>query len=352
MGVTKPLSITCGGKEFSSIKEFANYYGLNYSKVQYYRKRGKTPEDIIESCKFSSASKSTALPKDSPKRFSCEYDGVQYASLYEAANALGLNPAQVYELRKRNNLSPSAAIEMAVERRTAKGKGASKRAQPCVIDGVEYESREAAILAYKLPRVTVYSRMEREGISFEEALSRGRKASVYCPPAMSLFPSLRLAQTSALNQPILEELSTSLDYYRRKVSAMRDMISLLPVLVVEEDIYLFFNHEAHGLEIVSTLPIQVDMETLNAINGAYANTKIFHNTITGQITLSSFQAAKEEGQEIRPLLYAFFSYDAIRERLIRNFSASQADIAVPALAAMEGPTDSHNPLCKNEPRQL
>lgn len=346
MNIVKPLSITCEGKEFPSIKEFANYYGLNYSKAQYYRKRGKSPEEIVEMCRFSTASKSTTPPKDSPKRFSCEYNGVQYSSIYEASNALGLNPAQVYELRKRNNVSPSAAIKMAMDRREAKGKGSSRRAQPCVVDGVEYESREAAILAYKLPRITVYSRMEREGISFEEALSRGRKAAVYCPPAMSLFPALRLTPAQTLNQPILEELSTSLDYYRRKVSSMRDMITLLPVLVVEENIYLFFNHEAHGLEIVSTLPIQADMETLNAINGAYANTKIFYNAITGQTTLSSFQAAKEEGQEIRPLLYAFFSYYSIREQLIRNFanrqfdsstSESPSDEAVPALASSGAP---------------
>lgn len=343
MGIVKPLSITCEGKEFPSIKEFANYYGLNYSKAQYYRKRGRSPEEIVEACRFSTASKTVAPPKDSPKRFTCEYNGVQYSSIYEAANALGLNPAQVYELRKRNNVSPSTAIEMAIERRASKGKGDARRAQPCVIDGVEYESREAAILAYKLPRVTVYSRMEREGISFEEALSRGRKASVYCPPTMSLFPALRLTPTHALSQPILEELSTSLDYYRKKVSAMRDMITLIPVLVVEENIYLFFNHEAHGLEIVSTLPIQTDMETLNAINGAYANTKIFYNAIAGQTTLSSFQVAKEEGQEIRPLLYAFFSYYAIRERLIRNFSVNQdnssdsVDSSIPAFAPSDDP---------------
>ena len=41
MSVIKPQPITCEGHEFGSIKEFANHYGLNYAKVQHYRKLGK-----------------------------------------------------------------------------------------------------------------------------------------------------------------------------------------------------------------------------------------------------------------------------------------------------------------------
>ena len=181
MSVINPQPITCEGHEFGSIKEFANHYGLNYAKVQHYRKLGKSPEEIVRECQFSAASKHSLLGelKDSGNRILCEYDGVKYSSLYEAATALGLSPSQVYDFRKRHHLSPSAAIEMAMERQKS-GKRPSAVAKKCIVDGVEYESREAAIKAYRIPRITVYSRMEREHISFEEALVRGHRESIYC----------------------------------------------------------------------------------------------------------------------------------------------------------------------------
>ena len=318
--------ITCDGKDFATIREFANYYGLNYSKAQYYRKRGKTPEEILKACQFSSASKSEKPAKSTAKRFLCEYQGVQYSSLYEAANALGFPPAQLYELRKRNNLPPSAAIELAMEKRAAKGKRESSRAQKCIIDGIEYKSQDDAIRAFGLPRITVYSRMERDGISFEEAVLKGRKAATYCPPTPSLFPTLRLVQTESIEQPTLSELQRSLSYYKKRVTCMQDVRTCLPALCIEDSIYLYFNSEAHGLEFISVLPITLTLDTLNAINSAYANTKLYCNPMTNQVILSAFQAAKEEGQEIKTLLYAYFSYEAIRQQLLRNFSTA----AIPA----------------------
>lgn len=324
MSVINPQPITCEGHEFSSIKEFANYYGLNYAKVQHYRKLGKTPEEIVRECQFSAASKHSLLgePKESGNRILCEYDGVKYDSIYEAATALGLSPSQVYDFRKRYHLTPSAAIELAMERR--KGvKRPSAVAKKCVINGVEYESREAAIKAYHLPRITVYSRMEREHISFEEALLRGHRESTYCPPTASLFPSLRLVPSKApLQQPILEEMDASLRYYNVPVQHLRDMITFLPVLLADNTTYLFFSHEARGLEIVSVLPFSLDLETINTLNAAYACSKLAYNTTTGQLLLTGFQMAKETGQDIKPLLFAYFSVASILEQLIRRFGES------------------------------
>lgn len=324
MAVINPQPITCEGHEFSSIKEFANHYGLNYSKVQHYRKLGKSPEEIVRECQFSAASKRSLLgePTESGNRILCEYDGIQYGSLYEAAVSLGLSPSQVYDYRKRYHLSPSAAIKMAMERQTGK-KRVSGAAKKCFVNGVEYESREAAIKAFHLPRITVYSRMEREHISFEEALVRGHRESIYCSPTASLFPSLRLVPSKApLQQPILEEMDASLRYYNIPVQHLRDMLTFLPVLYADNTTYLFFNHEARGLEIVSVLPFSLDLDTINTLNAAYASVKVAHNATTGQLLLTGFQMAKETGQDIKPLLFAYFSAASILEQLIHRFGES------------------------------
>lgn len=317
--VTNALPVTCKGQEFSSFKEFTNYYGLQYTKAQYYRKQGKTPEEILEICKFNSHSKTTSEPKASAKRYLCEYNGIKYGSLNEAACALGFSPSQIYELRRRNSLSPSAAIAMAMEQRLNKGEiQKSGNHKKCIIDGVEYESQEAALRAYKIPGITVYSRMEREGITFEEALVRGRKSNLYCPPVGSLFPSLRLVSSSDDQIPnTLKELVNSLKYYQCQIQVLRDFTSQLPVLLVNEENYIYFNHEAKGLEIISEISYSLDMEVINLLNSAYVATKIFVIPQTGKAYLSSFQIAKEESQEIKSLLYAYFTFATTKENLRR-----------------------------------
>lgn len=327
----KPQPMEHDGQTFASVKEFAYHYGLNYQKVLYYRKRGKSPGEIIDACRFSNASKSSEAPKASSKRFMFEYDGVKYNSLNEAANALGFSPNQIYEIRKRKNLSPAAAIAYAVEKRKKEGKGPAWAAKKCVIDGKEYESQEAAARAYHVPIITVYSRMERDGISFEEALAGGRRASIYRPPVVSLLPNLRLMPiTGALNQAVLEDISNSLVYYNCTVSHVRDIVSWMPALLVDGHTYLYFNGDAKGLEIVSELPFSIDDNALNLLNGAYVAVKLFKNP-TGALFLFSFQQAKEEGQDIKSLLNAYFSFAAIREGLMRKFGEQDGVSTVQAL---------------------
>ena len=321
MAAVKPEPVEYDGRTFASIKEFVNFYGLNYSKVQYFRKLGKTPEEIVRECQFSTASKQGLLGEDAPVGHSIgvEYDGISYKSIYEAATALGINPSQVYETRKRSKVSPAEAIRLVLER-SGREKKPSHRAMPCVVAGVEYPSREAAIMAYHLPRITVYSRMERENISFEEALVRGRNESIYCPPVKSLFPSLRLVPSdSPLQQPVLEELNASLKYYVVPVRLLRDLTTFLPALYTNDSTYLYFHHEARGLEFVAPLPFLLDMETINTLNNTYACAKLVYCTELGKVLLTSFQAAREKGQEIKSLLFAYFSFASILDELMRKF---------------------------------
>ena len=323
MAVVKPEPIVYDGKTFASIREFVNFYGLNYSKVQYYRKLGKSPEEIIRECQFSTASKQSLLGDDASVGHSIgvEYDGVPYKSIYEAATALGINPSQVYEVRKRSKVSPSEAIRLVLER-SGKERKPGYRAIPCVVAGVEYASREAAIMAYHVPRITVYSRMERENISFEEALIRGRNAAIYCPPVKSLFPSLCLVPSNApLQQPILEEMEASLKYYVVPVQPLRDLTTFLPALCANENTYLYFHHEARGLEITAPLPFLMEAEAINDINNAYVCTKLVYCTELEKVLLTSFQSGKEKGQDIKPLLYAYFSFASVLDELTRRFGS-------------------------------
>ncbi len=332
MSAIQAKPVEYDGKTFASIREFVNYYGLNYSKVQYYRKLGKSPEEIVRECQFSSASKQALLGEDAVvgNRITVEYEGVPYKSIYDAAVALGINPSQVYETRKRRKVSASEAIRIVMER-TGSPKRVGYRAMPCTVNGVEYASREEAILAYHLPRVTVYSRMEREGISFEEALVRGRNEAVHCPPTANLFPSLRLVPSNApLQQPVLEELEASLEYYVVSVQPLRDLSTFLPVLCADGSTYLYFNHAARGVEIVAPLPFPLDYETINGLNETFATAKLVYNEDMGQLLLTGFQMAKETGQDTKPLLFAYFSFASVRDMLMKKYRENEAEEAAEA----------------------
>lgn len=315
------------GQTYESLKAFANALGLPYTKVVHHYKKGRVPEEIVELCQFTAASKAKEAPKEGSKRCFVEHNGIQYTSIYAAAEALGLSAARIYDIRKRKGISAAEAIDYALEQKLAKpGTGKSPNSKPCTIEGVTYPSREAAINAYHQTRITVYSRMEREHISFEEALIRGRNTATYRPPTISLFPTLQLVPAKkSVAQPVLEELSRSLEYYRYHVEPMSDLVTGLPALLVNGHSYIYFNREARGLEILSELPVDADRDTLWALNSSYVAAKLFTNHLSGKIYLLSFQSAKEEGQDIKTLLNTWFSYICIRDKLLRLFEAEEQE---------------------------
>ena len=187
--------------------------------------------------------------------------------------------------------------------------------------------------AYNIPRITVYSRMEREGISFEEALVRGRDSAVYRAPTSSLFFNLHLVQSNQVSAPpTLEELYRSLTYYHCKVNYMMDLLTSTPALFVDGHSYVFFNKEARGVEIISELPFAVDNDTMNVINGTFVTIKAFSHQLSGKPYVATFQSAKEELQEIKSLLNTWFSYASVRDKLIRTFGKQEPEV----VAAMAG----------------
>jgi len=320
--------VSCDGKTYGSLKEFANDRGLNYSRVLHYFRKGRTPEEIVELCQFTQASKAAIEPVEHAKRHPVMYKNVKYDSIYAAAEALGVSPARIYDIRKRKGLSAEEAIDYALSNLSRPGDGESPNSKPCVVEGVTYPSREAAIQAYHMTRITVYSRMEREGISFEEALIQGRNSATYRPPTISLFPTLRLIPAkSDISQPVLAELTRSLEYYKQTVQPMTDLLTGLPALFVNGHSYIYFNHDARGLELLSELPINVDRDTLEVLNSSYVATKLFRNNISQKIFLFSFIPSKEEGQEIKTLLNSWFSYVCIRDKLMRLFSDKDFELS-------------------------
>ncbi len=166
--------------------------------------------------------------------------------------------------------------------------------------------------------------MERDGISFEEALIQGRDKSVYRTLTPSLFPTLHLTpMRGELSQPLLEDLQRSLEHYRYKVQLMRDREEGIQALFVNGHSYVYYNQRARGLEIISKLPIDVDGEALWNLNAEFVAVKLFSDQETGEIYLSSFQSAKEKGSDIKSLLNTWFSYICIRDKLLRKFGTAQ-----------------------------
>ena len=52
------------GRMYSSLREFAEEFNLNYPKVTAYFRKGKSLEEIIEKCQFSTASKTPGPPRE------------------------------------------------------------------------------------------------------------------------------------------------------------------------------------------------------------------------------------------------------------------------------------------------
>lgn len=325
------------GQTFSNYKEFSNHFGLNYSKVIYYKNRGKSPKEILELCKFKvpiqdakpvKEIKKTETEEVKRKKYKCEYDGVEYESIYEAANALNFNPSQAYDIVRKKKLSPSEAVAEMVSKQK-KGQQVRKTvAKETIVDGVAYSSRQAALRAYNMKAITVYSRMEREGISFEEAVLRTVRAGIHCPPVLTMFPSLRLRKyDGGINHALLKNLTLSFDYYVRPWTCYRDIVSRKSVLCVDDDNYLFYNEGASGLEFITHLPFSVDSETLNLLNSSYVNTKLYTEK-DGKLVLSGFQMAKEDGQNAKAMVHAYFAFNAIKELLIKEFSDEEVVVEV------------------------
>ena len=318
-----PVPIEYEGRQFPTLKSFATEYGLNYARVRACHKAGRTPQEIVETCSYRIPDGRMA-PRANSRAMSCEYNGVRYSSLYDAAKKLNLSANHLYEVRKRHQFTASEAIAFVMKSREKKEDRPVRSGKLTVVESREYPSQEEAARAYHVPAATVYARMEREHIPFEEALLRAHRMNRYRPPAVTLYPDLRLQPMPPsweLKQPALIALVRALEYYRCPVENYRDIVSGLPVLVAEKCTCVYYNVEASGLEMVSELPLQLDPGEIDLINSAYVTAKMIRIPRSGGVFLSTFHFVREDGKDPRSLTNAYFSHASLREHLLRKYSA-------------------------------
>lgn len=178
---------------FDSIIAFCEAYGCRVSTTQKKFVRGIPPSQVIRDNQLYK--RNERKPIQHKRQYPCTFGNETYSSLAEAASALGIPLYWLYNFKKKHNYSAQTALELAVDeypkvKRTTSHKNG--RCLPCKIDGTTYPSRASACKAYDMPAITVYSRMEREGISFEEALARGNKDRKHIIPIPVKFNKLHL----------------------------------------------------------------------------------------------------------------------------------------------------------------
>lgn len=333
--VTNGRIVQAHGIVFPSIMSFCNHYGLHYPLVQHYLRRGISPEEIILQSAVAS-NKGRQLKEKPGRHYLCEYDGVQYQSLSEAAEILGLSLSWLYNLKKKHQLSASAALNLAMEkkRKTPKNHIVDNR-KPCVVDGRYFESQTAALRAFQIPQITVYSRMQREGITFEEALMRGRKDRQQIKPIYSGFKDLHLHKVDSEEfTQIGGQISAiyhDLIYSQRTCTCYRDYDLNSYVLQINEfcnplqqelSYYIHYQVKESGptgvLEFIaprlfSFIEISereeiVLLKYLNDVNSTYLNMKVFYEGKKQTVNASWSQIIKPKQKETKPAIVSFLHF--------------------------------------------
>lgn len=186
---TNKKPVFAQNRKFNSITEFCQEFGLKYSSVNAQLRKGRSGDQVLETLGYLPAGiRYNDTPTHSQR---CSYNGIEYPSLVTASDTLGIPMDKIISLQKQGNLSLDDAIAKAVEENEQlKEKGtdnnkSKKHVGEIVIDNVTYKSMQEALLVYGVPYITVKSRMARDGISFEEALCRGKKERRHIMPYKS-----------------------------------------------------------------------------------------------------------------------------------------------------------------------
>lgn len=154
-------------EHYAAVSDFCRQYGLRYTTVQYYLRKGLNGDQVLAILRQKPAS--SRYTKAPGKAVPVKIGNDTFQSISEAAMAYGVSPFKIEEAMLNGDATAdSLNIESLDE-----SDSISERMQPCDIAGVHYQSKAAAARAYGIPMVTINSRMAREGISFEEALRRG-----------------------------------------------------------------------------------------------------------------------------------------------------------------------------------
>ena len=194
--------------------------------------------------------------------------------------------------------------------------------KPCVVAGVSYPSQAAAARKYGVPLVTVYSRMQREHISFEEAVRRGHIERRQILPEKATWNG----QGFEAFNGVLEEMKITKDIFtlldknayhpqllinqEKELFAIRIQESL-EAITPPLDVYIVFSEKNASQDIEFIIPVLGKLRILsnakqtllyqqiNEVNGNYTGSKVFLQDDT-------FSAAWSYAQTSRSLQINFF----------------------------------------------
>lgn len=346
-------------KTFDSIIAFCEAFGCRVSTAQKKFIQGLSPSQVIRDSQAYKRHERT--PVKHKRQYPCSYNGEHYSSLSEAASALGIPLYWLYNFKKKHNYSPQTALELAVEEYAKVKRLATHengRCIPCEIDGTTYPSKSAACKAYDIPAITVYSRMAREGISFEEALSRGNKERKRITPVPVKFNSLRLLRGNISELPqelsiaalydMLQKYKYLPEYYKSTTGELVLKISenLLPNGISYNVFIVFPPADAKGsvpVEIVipklityhSNEPVNNTslFQTLNMLNLKYTNLKLVYDPPSRTVSAVWAQTIKQTHGQISDMLQSIFFLLGTCSQAIQTI---QGAATVPTTSKSEG----------------
>lgn len=157
--------VVAEGHAFPSILQFCTYYGLNYPSVVRRIRNGEDGDTILKTLVSVPARKRAVTTP-------CVVNGVEYPSMTAAAEALNVPVWKIYAVKNRNSLSASEAVQQVADMTEVPNEYHGR--QKCIVAGKEYASQRDAVEAYGAKLSTVTTRMQRYGISFEEALLQSK----------------------------------------------------------------------------------------------------------------------------------------------------------------------------------
>lgn len=157
------MQINYNGMCFESPEEFATYLNINQHTARTYLSQGMAPEALAEHAKV-------LAPMTAARQQGQPFD----------QQALREQPFGQLTPNLKSRLSTGQGV--ITENTNPQG-----RRVPCVVGGIEYASHKQAATAHGLPLQTVFSRMSRNHMSFEEAVLMGSREQRIITPVPELL---------------------------------------------------------------------------------------------------------------------------------------------------------------------
>lgn len=284
----KNCQLEAEGKTYPDVMSFCEHFGFKYTSVKYYLRQGKNGDEIVTALRRNSLKRrySTSPGRGKP----LEIDGVKYNSVVEASEAYGIPTHRVYTLAKAKRTTHEAAMLELV-------KGRPGHVTPCTIAGVTYPSKEAAAKAYAIPMQTIWARMARHGLTFEQAILNGSRERTMMIPEKSKWPGINLTpiETPEEDKSMLYYVSSILVSNNYPVKCFCDQEKKIWAVRFREsmevggellEVYVLFKSDNSSRDLEFIIPVigkikaltskerKTLLEQCNSLNTVYTGAKI------------------------------------------------------------------------------